>query len=308
MALVLLLYALFASVFTISKTALEFTQPLFLIGSRMIFAGLIMLVYQFLRHRKDLVFTSKDLWRFFFLGLFNIYLANAFEFWGLRYLTSFKTCFIYSLCPFLSALLCYILFKENLTAKKWVGLLVGFLGMAPILLSQTSSEEQLGHIFLFSWAELSVMMAAICSVYGWILLGQIINESKHSPLTANGFSMLVGGVMALSHSYIVEKWDPLPISSYVPFFECAIALLIVSNLIAYNLYGHLFKKFTATFLSFAGFSTPLFTALFGWFFLDEVPSFTFYISAGIVFTGLVLFYQEELKQGYRIPTSAKASS
>lgn len=299
MAFVLLLYALFASVFTISKTALDFTQPLFLIGSRMIVAGILMLIYQFWRHRKDMILTKNDLWRFFCLGLFNIYLANAFEFWGLKYLTSFKTCFIYSLCPFLSALFCYVLFRENLTGKKWLGLLIGVAGMAPILLSQTTSEERLGHFFFFSWAELSVMMAAICSVYGWILLGQIVKENKHSPFTANGFSMLVGGILALGHSYFTENWNPVPVTSYVPFFECAIALLVVSNLIAYNLYGFLFKKFTATFLSFAGFTTPLFTALFGWFFLGESVTFTFYVSAVIVFSGLFVFYQEELKRGYR---------
>lgn len=299
MAFVLLLYALFASVFTISKTALEYTSPLFLIGSRMLVAGILMIGYQLWRHRDEMKFTRNDLKRFFLLGLLNIYLANAFEFWGLQYLTSFKTCFIYSLCPFLSALFCYLLFKENLTSKKWLGLMIGVLGMSPILLSQTTAEEKLGHIFIFSWAELSVMMAAICSVYGWILLGQIVKENKHSFLTANGFSMLFGGILALFHSFLVENWNPFPVISYVPFFECALALLIVSNLIAYNLYGFLFKKFTATFLSFAGFTTPLFTALFGWFFLGETVTLPFYLSAAVVFIGLFIFYQEELKRGYR---------
>ena len=79
------------------------------------------------------------------------------------------------------------------------------------------------------------------------------------------------------------------------------ALIIVSNLLAYNLYGALLKRFSATFLSFAGFSTPLITAFFGWAFIHETVSWGFIGCAVIVFIGLGLFYQEELRQGLRVP-------
>ncbi len=151
MLYVLLLYALFASVFTIAKTALEHVQPLFLIGTRMFFAGFVLLSYQFLVKKQTLSLGRKTWWRLILLAIFNIYLTNVCEFWGLRYLTSFKTCFIYSLSPFLSALFSYFLFSEKLTSKKWIGLVIGFLGFLPILLNQTSSEEQTGQLLFFSW-------------------------------------------------------------------------------------------------------------------------------------------------------------
>jgi drug/metabolite transporter (DMT)-like permease len=109
--------------------------------------------------------------------------------------------------------------------------------------------------------------------------------------------MLLGGPMALGHSRITENWNPVPVTEFVPFLECAFLLIIVSNLICYNLYGALLRKYTATFMSFAGFSTPLFTAFFGWLFLGETVSFSFYLSAVIVFAGLILFNQEELGKG-----------
>jgi drug/metabolite transporter (DMT)-like permease len=189
-----------------------------------------------------------------------------------------------------------------------LGLLVGFSGFIPILLTQTVSEESTGQLFFLSWAEIAVICAAVCSVYGWILLRQLVKENGYSPLMANGLSMLMGGGMALMHSAAVENWNPVPVSSYIPFFECAILLIIISNLIAYNLYGFLLKKYTATFMSFAGFTTPLFTALFGWFFLGETVTWPFYLSAGIVFSGLLVFYQEELKTSYAttIPVAAES--
>ena len=108
-----------------------------------------------------------------------------------------------------------------------MGLLIGFVGFMPILLSQTSTEEEAGRFFFFSWAEISVMMAAICSVYGWILLKQLVNDSQLSPLTANGSSMLLGGVFALIHSFAVEDWQPLPVTNIPIFLECTVLLIII---------------------------------------------------------------------------------
>lgn len=304
---VLLLYAMFASVFTIAKTGLMYSQPFFLVGTRMLFAGILLLIYQCFVQKQSLSFGRKTWQRLILLAFFNIYLTNAFEFWGLRYLTSFKTCFIYSLSPFLSALFSYFLFSENLTSKKWMGLLVGILGFMPILLAQTSSEEQTGHLFFFSWAELAVTMAAICSVYGWILLKQLVSEDQLSPLTANGMSMFMGGGLALIHSFAIEDWHPFPVTNYPIFFECTLLLIVISNLICYNLYGTLLKRYTATFMSFAGFTTPLFTALFGWLVLGEIVTWPFYLSFIIVLFGLLLFDQDELKQSYQLAILSRAS-
>lgn len=295
MYLVILLYALFASVFTISKTGLEYASPFFFVGTRMMMAGLIMLGYQYFFKREGFGFKKEHFWRVFRLALFNIYLTNVFEFWGLKYLTSFKTCFIYSLSPFVSALLSYFMFSERLTVKKWIGLAVGFAGFIPILLTQTASEEGTGTLFFLSWAEIAVMIAAVCSVYGWILLSQLVKENGYSTFMANGLSMLIGGSMALTHSALVETWDPIPVSNPWIFVECAILLIAISNLICYNLYGYLLRRFSPTFMSFAGFTTPLFTALFGWIYLNEVVTWPFYLSALIVFAGLLLFNQEEIR-------------
>ncbi len=303
MLYVLLLYGLFASVFTVAKIGLTVAEPFFLIGVRMLWGGAALLGYQFFIHRQSFVFNRKTWLHLILLAIFNIYLTNVFEFWGLQYLTSFKTCFIYSLSPFLSALFSYFLFSEHLTSKKWMGLMVGFIGFLPLLLSQTSSEAEVGQLFLFSWPELSVMMAAICSVYGWIVLKQLVHTHQLSPLTANGMSMLMGGLLALSHSIAVESWDPLPVTDWTIFLECTLVLIVVSNLICYNLYGHLLKRYSATFMSFAGFTTPLFTALLGWLFLDETIPLSFYLSLAIVFGGLLLFDQEELKTALSLQKS-----
>lgn len=300
MLLVFLLYALFGSVFVICKAALDYTEPLFLVGSRMAVAGLIICAWQFKRNPDSFTFTSKSLQRIIFLGFFNIYLTNACEVWGLNYLSASKTCLIYSLTPFLAAFLSYLLFKERLSSKKWLGLLIGVVGLGPIFMTTSPAEEILGSLGGFSWPELAVCIAAASSVYGWIILRQLINEDGFSFWTANGLSMSLGGVLALSHSYFIENWDPLPVTEYLPLIECSLLLMVISNFVCYNLYGYLLKRYTATFMSLAGLTTPLFAALFAWIFFDDVVSLPFYISLIGISAGLLIFYQEELKESSSI--------
>jgi drug/metabolite transporter (DMT)-like permease len=296
MSFVFLLYALFASVFTVAKEALLAASPFFLLGSRMLLAGVLMLIFQYFRKGALLKLTKEQLIQVLLLGFFNIYLTNALELWGLQYLTSFKTCFLYSLSPFLTALISYLTFQETLNWKKWIGLLVGFSGFIPILLSQGNQEGISGKFGAFSGAELAVLSAVLSSVFGWIILKKLVFHMKCPYLVANGYSMLLGGLIGLVHSMLFENWNPIPVSNTLRWLECSLFLIIVSNCICYNLYGWLLKKFSSTFMSFAGLSTPLFTALFGWFFFDERPQWDFFASLMIVFFGLLMFYLEELKE------------
>ncbi len=297
---IVLLYALFASVFTIAKWGLQYTEPLFFVSLRMILAAFLILGFLALFRPKSLVVKRADWGKIMALGIFNIYLTNALEFWGLCYLTSFKTCFIYSLSPFASALLSYFILHEKMTQKKWIGLLVGIVGMAPILLTEGAEEAQRSHFLWFSWPELAVLGAAVATVYGWITMRQLVHNGNYSFLMANGYSMLIGGIISLIHSAAVENWTPIPVTAMSPFLIATAALLLISNLLAYNLYGYLLQKFTAPFLSFAGYMTPFFAAFFGWWFLQETIPLSFFLSGALILVGLILFYQEELRLGYRI--------
>src|SRR5690606_33521956 len=128
---------------------------------------------------------------------------------------------------------------------------IGFVGFLPIIL-EASPVHEFSEFFNFSFPELAVAVAAFSSVYGWILLKQLVTQHAVAPMVANGLSMIIGGGLALSHSLLVEDWHPLPVTDMLPFLGCASLLLLISNFTCYNLYGILLKKYTATFMSFAG--------------------------------------------------------
>jgi drug/metabolite transporter (DMT)-like permease len=296
--LVFFTFFVWSTSFTFGKSTLAYSPPLFLTGFRMLLGGLILLGFLALFRRKDFKIKKHHLFPLFLLALTSVYLTNVFEFWGLQYLTSAKTCFIYSLSPFLSAIFSYLQFKEKITIRKLLGLCIGFIGFVPVLLHKSGTEESVGGIAFLSWPELALITATVTSVYGWILLRKLGKDEGMSPIMSNGTSMCLGGLFALIHSLFVENWNPTPISNYGGFFEGVLLMILISNLICYNLYGWLLKRFTATFLSFAGLTTPLFAAFFGWLVLHETVSWTFFLSVGIIGFGLWLVYLEELRLGY----------
>ena len=73
----------------------------------------------------------------------------------------------------------------------------------------------------------------------------------------------------------------------------SIALIIIANIICYNLYGYLLSRYSATFLSFAGFMTPLFAAGLGWLFLNEQVTWHFFATIFMVIFGLYLFHERK---------------
>lgn len=298
MPLVIMLFALFASLFTLQKETLNYSQPFFLVGSRMLFAGCILLAYIFFTNKEKLKLNKKHLATFVFLGISNIYLTNIFEIWGINNMVSAKACLLYSLSPFVAAIVAFFVLREVISTNKLIGMLIGFLGLFPIHFSQSGEELASGTFAMLSLAELSIVGAVFFSVYGWILLKKIIVTYKYSPLVANGYSMLIGGILALMHSYYSgENWGPLPVTNYQPFIINSLIMCTISNIICYNLYGYLLKRFTATFMSFAGLITPLFASIYGYLFLQESISWHFFASILCFTIGLSIFYKAEISKG-----------
>lgn len=311
MALVVLMYATWSSIFSLGKMTLQYAPPVFLTGFRMTLAGLLLLLYFALVKRSSFKFDKKQWFSLILLAFFSIYLTNILEFWGLQYLSAAKTCFLYSLSPFFAALFSYIHFKEKMNGRKWIGLAIGFLGFIPVLMTQTGSEELLNAFSFFSWPTLAIMGAALFSVYGWILLRMLVKEGEAiAPPLANGVSMLLGGIFAFIHSFFVDSWNPLPVVAHQggSFLQGALLMTLISNIICYNLYGMMLKRYTATFLSFMGLLSPIFASLTGWLFLNETPSWTIFLSTAVVSSGLWIVYRAELKQGYIVSNKAKATT
>lgn len=290
--LLIVIHALLAATFTIGQAAVQVTQPIFFIAVRMVFGGSFLLGYLYFFKRQALS-IKKTYSLLAQISLFHIYIPYVSEFWALQYIGSAKAALIYSLSPFITALFEYFLFSLRLTRRKLFGLLIGFIGFLPLLMTCDPKECSLHHFFFLSLPEVAMILSTISSCFGWILLKKAIIYKKHSSIFTNGVGMVGGGLLALVTSMLVEYWHPLPTTSVGNLFISAIALILLANVIYYNVYGWLMHKYSATFLSFSGIVIPLFAALYQWIFFKESVGSSFFITLAMVVIGLYMFYKDE---------------
>lgn len=300
MYLVLILYALFGASFTLGEAAVRVMPPLLFIAIRMILAGLLLLTFVKIQHKEDFKFNIKHSPWFLGIIFFHIYLSYCTEFFSFQYLTSAKVALFYNLSPFITALFAFFVFKEVMTTRKWLGLAIGFGGFLPLLESSAPTvESTLGNFGFISVAEIIALVSVTSACVGWIFLKKLTTNFNYSYIFVNGFGMFFGGILALFTSYNIEAWPELNYVMYsFPFWRSLLLLILIGNVICFNLYGKLLQTYSTTMLSFFGFVTPLFTALFSWLWLGETVSYAFFVTIILVAVGLYIFYQEELKLGY----------
>ena len=307
MFLVLFLYALWASTFTISKLILEYMPPILFVAIRMIIGGIILLGFQYFFNRKGWRLDWRDFSLFSQITVLFMYISFVTEFVALTDITSAKACLLFNASPFVMAFFAYFMLGDRLTIKQWIGLFIGLVGFIPIILNQTGEEALTYHIGFLSLPELLLIISVITSTYGWILIKKL-SERNYSSVMVLGVTMFWGGILSLITSIAIEgrPFLYLPAEggfgltpSQYAFAASAfyiLLLVLIAHIVCFNLQTHLMQRYSVTFITFAGFTSPLFAALFDRIIFGITAPFAFFITMVFVIIGLYLFYQDELVQ------------
>lgn len=288
---VFLLNALFAATFVLAKQVLAYTSPIFFAGMCMTIGGSCLLGYMLVYHPKKCVIAVKDAGLFLQVSLFSIMLSYGLQFWGMQYMPAFKSCFLYNFGPFASYLIAYLFFAQKMKLKKWIGLIIGFFGLIPIILSSSPGEAFMPSTVMFSLPELAVIASVVMYSYGWFIVKILVHERQYSPLLVNGVSMFVGGISMLALVPIIE--GPIVVTHMMPFVGLLCAVILVELVICNNLYALLLERYSETFLSFTTFSIPIFGAIYSAVFLREDITWHFFLSSAILVAAIWFFYSAE---------------
>lgn len=292
MLAIVAIYALLAATFVLAKVALGFAHPFFLIGTRMSLAGAVMILFLCLRSPHKVAMKKEDILSFIKISFFHIYLAFSCEFWALQSLSSSKTNLIYTSTPFIAAAFSYFLLGERLSLKKFLGLGLGLLGLLPVMLSRDG-------LHFSGWLdelapEIILLVAVVSASYAWFDIKKMMQKG-YSMIWINGFSMLLSGIACLATSWALFGSGSFEVKQPIEFIKYVALMILVSNIIFYNAYGWMMRHYSITFLTFAGFLSPIFGAIYGKIFLNESIHAGFAISLIIITVALYIFYLEELK-------------
>lgn len=294
MILAVLLHVLYGCTFTISKILVMFAAPVFVIGIRMMLAGCLLLGYAhfFVKHREKL--DKLSLWYISQIAVFGVYFPYVLRYWALKFLPVTKTALLYSISPFASFFFSYLFFREKATWKKWVGLFFGLSGALPILFTQSSGEIGLHSFAILSWPEIAMLFSVCCFSYGWVVMKKLVLHNRTiPPARINGLNMLAGGVLAMITSLGFESshaiHDPWSFLFWLGL------IILMTNVICFNLYTVLLRSYSATLLALIGLLAPVSAALTSWWYFGEHITVDALLSGILVFAGCLMFYLEEVR-------------
>ncbi len=293
MIAIIILYALIAITFPLAQYTLYFASPTLVLTVRMLIAGSGLLIYYILRNKTRIIIPRSDWLLFGQAILFHMYLAFVLEFWSLQYLSSLKTNILYCTTPFLAALFEYMMHQKRLTAGNITGMLCATASLIPLVLqSSCDSSAPLGDLCYFGYLpEIALMIAIIAATYAWFVIKKLLARGYHF-LVINGVAMIGGGILC---GITGIATDTLTVRSEVlwPFYAALASLIIISNVIVYNLYSILIERYRITLISLAGFLSPIFGTFYAWLFFKEPLTWYYGLAIVGIAAGLWIFYRDE---------------
>lgn len=292
MIMPLLVQALFGIISPLNKQALYLCPALLFTASKLLCAGAILFVFEWVRTR-TLPRAPRGQWVYYVQIIATSMIgAHIFKYWGLQYITTTKMALLFNSSPFFVALISYMRFGSRITKTQIVGLTISFCGLVPMLITTSLAEQSIGEFFIVSWPELAILFASFLHAFGMTSKRIVLQQSGYWPLSLNALCLLGGGsitaVFAYTHGTPVAAANIPMISMYV------VVTTVVSKVVCSSLYMYLMKFYSPTFLAFMDYWYVLFVAWWGWFLWGELITYHFVIAAAIVFCGQYLFYKDEL--------------
>lgn len=293
--LAVLEYAILASTFTLAKVAVQYADPLFIIGVRMVVSAPLMFLVHYIHKKNTFCIAKEDRVKFLLVSIFHIFLPFSAEFWALQYVSSAKAAITYSLTPFIAAVLSYFLLKKKLAFKQVLGLAIGLLGLMPIFFSPDDIPYMAGKLLFVSIPELVLLLAVCSASYAWFIVSDLMKRG-YGISFINGVAMLLGGIFSFMLWWLVFDDKPPITGDFSQFVLWTSLLILVANVLSYNFYGWLLNHISITFMSAIGFLCPIFASIYGIVLLNENLGLSHILALVMVTFGLWLFYREEIEK------------
>lgn len=249
MFLIIVMYAL--TTLPLSKALIAQTQPFFLIGLRMLCAGIFLLFFYYWYQKNTFFIARKHASYFLQVIFFAILIPYFLRYWGLMNGSQPRADLLYMAGPLITYLLTGILNIETMTPTKICALALGYCGLFIYF----------GHPLInyirtpLGFADFAIIVSVISFAYGWIIIRRLIVDHTYHPVMVNGITMFGAGLGALGLSACTESMTIT--GNIIEFIPLLIAIIIISNLCAHTLYASLIKKYSLTFIQLCSFTTPL---------------------------------------------------
>jgi drug/metabolite transporter (DMT)-like permease len=260
------------------EIALRGFSPLVLVAIRVSLAAATLLAIAFFR--RDRFPTNPKVWRgYFIMGLISNAVPFSLITWAQTQIPSSLAAILNAVVPLVTFLMaCRYAKDEELNGRKLSGVIVGFCGVAVLMLPTLSQG-----LSLYNMGLLAVLVAVTCyaasAIYGKRFTGT-------SAAVNAGAMLAFSAVVLWPLAFLIEK--PLSLSPGLESWVALVALAELCSAFAYVLYFQVLKSAGATGLVLVTYLIPITATFLGVVFLNERLHPNTIAGVLVIFTGLVV--------------------
>lgn len=278
-------YLIWGSTYLAIKYAIE-TMPTFLMaGVRFVVAGGIL--YAIARLSPGYEKPKAIHWRTaFIVGALLLGIGNGAVVMAEHYISSSMTALLIASNPFWMVTLGWMFMgRGKPNYKVTLGLLIGFVGVAMLILGRPDASGEGGDL---QWLGIFLVMLA---TIGWAfgsLYGAKAPTAKSNILAA-GMQMLAGGLILLVISTVTGEWRTFDVAAVSGVSWAALAYLtFVGALVAYTAYSWLMQNASPSAVSTYAYVNPVVAVLLGWAIAGEAMTIQMLIGAAVIVVSVML--------------------
>ena len=272
------IYLVWGVTYAVNRIMALALPPFLAAGARFLIAGVLLATIA--RGRGLRMPSNLREWRSIAAAaVLGIVLSNGLAVHALRHVASNQAALISSSSAFWIAWLgMYGRRATPVSARTWVGLALGFLGVAVLVCAKGFAPH--AHI---GW-QLLVLLASLC----WALATMVIREShaQCDPLAFTACYLLLGGALLAILGFLsgdAAHWDWAPLGLISIVF-----LAIFSSTLGFVAYTYLLLHETPSRLGTYAYVNPIVAVFAGWLLLDERLDALQLIGSLIVFAGVIM--------------------
>ena len=254
-AAALLVNLIWSSSFIIVKIALTDLGPLTISGLRYFIGALVL--FPFLLREKQTPLPKKTWGLLLLLGLSAYAIGNGAMFWSLKYLPATTVSFLMGALTITTLIVGIFLLKEIPSTMQIIGVIVTLGGTALFFAKGMQAGETLG-LIIFGIGVIGF------TTFG-ILGRQLARTGSVSTLRLTTIPLALGGGITLLAAILLEGIPSASPSTW----GLILFLAVVNTAIGYTLYNHALQTLNAFQMNIALNLTPVWTAIFGFFLLNE---------------------------------------
>ena len=275
------------STFLFIELALQGITPLWLTSARIVFATIITSIIWLIRGGK-LFATKETAWlRLGIIGIISTALPFQLISWGQQYVTSsFAGLAMASMPLFVLPLAYFFNTNEALDRSKFIGLIIGFLGI--VILFSPDFTLGNGTSILLTFGKLACILAAFCYASNSILMRKL---PRIDSVGLAAVSLLIGSLWVIIWALAIEGPPPrISLETLLILILLGLLPTALANLIRVVL----IREAGPVFLSITNYIVPLWASMMGALILKEALTFEFYLAATITIAGIYISQMKAL--------------